>query len=186
MSNYTYFILAISVIQFLYTLSFFDLDFSAFSILLFISLSYASYYDLEHLEIPDLVSIGLFPVGAFWVLSVSPEILVHRLMEGIAALLFFFIFSRIFRGLWKKEGLGFGDIKLIASATVWIGLAHVPVMIFVASCSALIANFYNPARKGAKNPDTRIPFAPHLSAAIWFVWFLAALNVHGLEVERFW
>lgn len=181
MSKYLFTLFFFLFCLYLYSLVFGSLDVSAFSTVLFLSLNFASYVDLKRMEIPDLVSIGLFPVGAFWVIRVQPELLFQRLLEAISILLLFTLFSRVYIYLRHKEGLGFGDIKLIASATVWIGIGNIPIMIFFAASSGLIASFYRFDKTVANLPDTRIPFGPHLAASIWFVWFLTLLDLSDFE-----
>lgn len=182
MSKYLTLLLCFTIVLFIYSTTRCSFEITIFSSTLFSSLVYASYIDLKKMEIPDLVSIGLFPVGALWVARTAPDLLVQRLLEAIFALLLFFLFNYLFRLVRKKEGLGFGDIKLIASSTVWIGLVNVPVMIFVAACSGLIASFYRFDKTVATNADTRIPFGPHLAASIWFVWFLTLFDMPNFEI----
>ncbi|MEM9634946.1 MAG: A24 family peptidase [Pseudomonadota bacterium] len=152
---------------------------SLFSVILFVALFYASCVDIARMEIPDLVSIGLFPTGAVWLLTYSPDKIVPNLLGAIFSLLLFYLFSRAFFVLRNKEGLGFGDVKLIASSTVWVGLQNLPIMILIAATSGLIASFYNFGKKTSTQSETRIPFGPHLAIAIWIVWFAANIDLTG-------
>lgn len=158
------------------------IEYFTFSAFLFASLTYASFIDLQHMEIPDLVSIGLFPAGAAWCLIASPDLIMQRLLGGIAALVLFYAFGRFFYHLRKIEGLGFGDIKLIASSAVWIGLSNLPMMILLASASGLIASFYRFGIRKDITSDTRIPFGPHLAASIWIVWFLTVFDISDVQL----
>jgi leader peptidase (prepilin peptidase)/N-methyltransferase len=69
-----------------------------------------------------------------------------------------------FRLIAKKEGMGFGDFKLLAAIGAWTGWQVLPVAILVsASIGAVVGSlFLWLARKGA---DTRIPFGPYLALA---------------------
>jgi leader peptidase (prepilin peptidase)/N-methyltransferase len=160
-------------------LSFFLLPFtsSIFSVILVISLTYASYVDLKRMEIPDFVSIGLFPLGAVWLMVHSPDLLVARLLGAMLVLLLLSLFARLFFLARGRQGLGFGDIKLAASATVWIGLPAFPLMILLAATSGLIASFYRFDKRRESHPDARIPLGPHLAMSIWIVWFLMVLDL---------
>lgn len=148
-----------------------------FSVILLVALCYASYVDLERMEIPDTVSVGLFPVGAAFVMFQEPDLLIERLLGGILVLLGLALFCRLFFVLRGREGLGFGDVKLISSATVWIGLAQLPVMVFVAAATGLIASFYRFAKTRQRQPEVRLPFGPFLAASIWIVWISAAVGL---------
>ena len=67
-----------------------------------------------------------------------------------------------FRLLTKKEGMGFGDFKLLAAIGAWTGWQVLPVAILVsAGLGAVIGSLVLwLAKKGA---DTRIPFGPYLA-----------------------
>ena len=67
-----------------------------------------------------------------------------------------------FRLIAKKEGMGFGDFKLLAAIGAWTGWQVLPVAIIVsAGLGAVIGSLVLwLSRKGA---DTRIPFGPYLA-----------------------
>jgi leader peptidase (prepilin peptidase) / N-methyltransferase len=67
-----------------------------------------------------------------------------------------------FRILAKKEGMGYGDFKLLAAIGAWTGWQVLPVVIIAsAGLGAVIGSLALwLARKGA---DTRIPFGPYLA-----------------------
>ena len=76
-----------------------------------------------------------------------------------------------FRILARKEGMGYGDFKLLAAIGAWTGWQVLPFVIVVsAGLGALIGSaFLWLSRKGA---DTRIPFGPYLAlggiaALVW-------------------
>ncbi|HUL56226.1 MAG TPA: A24 family peptidase [Usitatibacter sp.] len=76
-----------------------------------------------------------------------------------------------FRLVAKKEGMGYGDFKLLAAIGAWTGWQVLPVVIVIsAGLGAVIGSlFLWLARKGT---DTRIPFGPYLAlggiaALVW-------------------
>ena len=67
-----------------------------------------------------------------------------------------------FRLLTKKEGMGFGDFKLLAAIGAWTGWQVLPVAIIVsAGLGAVIGSLVLWLSK--KGADTRIPFGPYLA-----------------------
>jgi leader peptidase (prepilin peptidase)/N-methyltransferase len=77
----------------------------------------------------------------------------------------------MFRLIAKKEGMGFGDFKLLAAIGAWLGWQVLPFVIVVsAGLGAILGSLaLYLSRKGA---DTRIPFGPYLAlggiaALIW-------------------
>ena len=76
-----------------------------------------------------------------------------------------------FRLIAKKEGMGFGDFKLLAAIGAWTGWQVLPVVIVAsAGLGAVVGSlFLWLSRRGA---DTRIPFGPYLAlggivAIVW-------------------
>jgi leader peptidase (prepilin peptidase)/N-methyltransferase len=69
-----------------------------------------------------------------------------------------------FRLIAKKEGMGFGDFKLLAAIGAWTGWQVLPVAILAsAGLGAVVGSlFLWLSKKGA---DTRIPFGPYLALA---------------------
>ena len=67
-----------------------------------------------------------------------------------------------FRLIAKKEGMGYGDFKLLAAIGAWTGWQVLPFVVLVsAGLGAVIGSlFLWLSRKGA---DTRIPFGPYLA-----------------------
>jgi leader peptidase (prepilin peptidase)/N-methyltransferase len=69
-----------------------------------------------------------------------------------------------FRLIAKKEGMGYGDFKLLAAIGAWTGWQVLPFVVIVsAGLGAVIGSlFLWLSRKGS---DTRIPFGPYLALA---------------------
>ena len=62
----------------------------------------------------------------------------------------------------KKEGMGFGDFKLLAAIGAWTGWQVLPVVIVIsAGLGAVIGSIVLGLSK--KGVDTRIPFGPYLA-----------------------
>jgi leader peptidase (prepilin peptidase)/N-methyltransferase len=67
-----------------------------------------------------------------------------------------------FRLIAKKEGMGYGDFKLLAAIGAWTGWQVLPVVIVVsAGLGAVIGSIALWLTK--KGADTRIPFGPYLA-----------------------
>lgn len=86
--------------------------------------------DLEHYMIPDSIQFALFVLGLLYVFEIGLA-LDDRLMGaaigfGIGLLLHYGYFW-----LMGKHGLGFGDVKLLASIGLWIDVAALPVFLFL-------------------------------------------------------
>lgn len=67
-----------------------------------------------------------------------------------------------FRLIAKKEGMGYGDFKLLAAIGAWTGWQVLPFVVVVsAGLGAVIGSFL--LWRAKKGSDTRIPFGPYLA-----------------------
>lgn len=118
--------------------------------------------DIHHQIIPDVISLPGIVLGVLFSF-VSPTVtwqssLIGLLVGGgvLYAVAFFYFLLR------KVDGMGGGDIKLLAMIGAWLGWQSLPFVIFASSLSGslvgLIAMFFQ--KKGGR---TRIPFGPFLS-----------------------
>ncbi len=129
------------------------------------------FIDIHHQIIPDVISLPGIVLGVIFSF-VSPTVswqssLIGLLVGGgvLYAVAFFYFLLR------KVDGMGGGDIKLLAMIGAWLGWQSLPFVIFASSLSGslvgLIAMFYQ--RKGGR---TRIPFGPFLSlSALVYTFF---------------
>ena len=120
-----------------------------------------TFVDLAHQIIPDVVSLPGICVGfvaSFFLPGISwTESLLGILIGGGLLL----AVAEGYRFLRKKEGMGGGDIKLLAMIGAFLGWKSIPVTIFIASfLGALVGGLYLAVtRKGTQVP---IPFGPYL------------------------
>ncbi len=71
-----------------------------------------------------------------------------------------------FKLLTGKEGMGYGDFKLLAALGAWMGWQSLLVIILLSSLvGAIVGTIILIASKQGR--DTAIPFGPYLAAAGW-------------------
>ncbi|MDO9040720.1 MAG: prepilin peptidase [Desulfocapsaceae bacterium] len=133
--------------------------------------------DIQHQIIPDVISLPGILMGLIFSF-VTPALnwkdsLIGILLGGgvlYAIALFYY--------LWRKqEGMGGGDIKLLAMIGAFLGWQALPFVIFASSlsgsCVGILAMIKQ--RKGGK---ARIPFGPFLSlAALIYLFFPEQVNL---------
>lgn len=123
-----------------------------------------SIVDLQHRIIPDEISLGGIPAGflaAIWTGDVPwwSSILGMLLGGGL-----FLAVAVLYEKLTKREGLGGGDIKLLAALGAWLGHASIlPIIILSTSLGSVIGIIYMAATR--KNTQAAIPFGPFLVLA---------------------
>ncbi|MGN6320175.1 MAG: prepilin peptidase [Dyella sp.] len=77
----------------------------------------------------------------------------------------------LFKLLTGKEGMGFGDFKLLAALGAWMGpMSLLPVVLLSSLIGALVGGALIALRKHGR--EVPMPFGPFLAAAGW-VWFVA-------------
>ena len=73
---------------------------------------------------------------------------------------------QLFKLLTKKEGMGFGDFKLLAALGAWTGFSFLPQIILISSVVGSIAGI-SMLIIGKTKQQQPIPFGPYLAVAGW-------------------
>ncbi len=143
---------------------------------LFISLLIAvSFIDLDHKIIPDIISIPgmvIGVVGAYWV----PRITIWESLAGLlvgGGILFMVAWGYYL--LTRREGMGGGDIKLLAMIGAFLGWQMVPQVLFLGALSGAVVGGCLMLFKGSGR-HTEIPFGPFLSFGASISLFLPKLQ----------
>ena len=76
----------------------------------------------------------------------------------------------LFKLITGKEGMGFGDFKLLAALGAWLGWQMLPVIILLSSVVGAVLGITLLSLQG-KGRNTSIPFGPYLAAAGWIAMF---------------
>ncbi len=142
-----------------------------FALLLTWSLLALSAIDIDHQLLPDSITLPLLWLGlllsVFNVFSDSHS----SIIGAIAGYLSLWLVYQLFKLTTGKEGMGYGDFKLLALFGAWLGWQYLPMIILLSSLvGALIGITMVILAKHDRN--TPIPFGPYLAAAGWLalVW----------------
>jgi leader peptidase (prepilin peptidase)/N-methyltransferase len=68
----------------------------------------------------------------------------------------------IFKFITGKEGMGYGDFKLLGALGAWVGWTLIPTTLFIASFTAVLISFWRMFQKRHKRGD-KIAFGPFLA-----------------------
>lgn len=136
------------------------------------SLVTISFIDLHHKIIPDVISLPGIVVGLGF--SFFPAALVSwsdSLIGMIGGGGFFYLLAILFERVTGKEGMGGGDIKLVAMIGAWMGWRGLPFIILIASVSGILIGGISllATRQGVR---TKIPFGPFLALGALLYFFL--------------
>ncbi len=120
--------------------------------------------DIQHQIIPDIISLpGI--ISGFCFSFLSPFVtwqdsLIGLLVGGGV----FYAISASYYLLRKQEGLGGGDIKLLAMLGAFLGWQSLFFIIFASSITGLVGGLIA-MRSQKKGGSTRIPFGPFLAVS---------------------
>ena len=146
-----------------------------------------SFIDLDHFYLPDRVTIGGMVLGvplSFLVPEMQGQedrlAALYWSLGGMAgAFLFLWGVGAIFSKLFRKEALGFGDVKLIGAVGAfwgpWAALFTVVLSSVVGSVVGVVLVVRGRAKLGG---FTAVPYGPFLAigALVWMYWGPALLG----------
>jgi len=123
-----------------------------------------SMIDYDTMVIPDQFSLSLMWIGIFISLAsvyVDPSASIKGALLGY--LLLWSIFH-LFKLITGKDGMGYGDFKLLAAGGAWLGMQSVAVIVILSSLSGAVLGSIILLIKKSNKP---IPFGPYLAVGIW-------------------
>jgi len=132
-----------------------------------------SMIDIDHQIIPDSISLPLIwagltlslfhPMADAEYLFIEPKAAIVGALGGYLSL---WSIYHLFRLITGKEGMGYGDFKLLAALGAWLGWKMLPVIIMMSAIVGAVTGIMLIASKRHER-STPIPFGPYLAAAGW-------------------
>lgn len=123
-----------------------------------------TFIDIDFQIIPDVISIPgtvLSAVVSYFVFERSLVLIFLAILIGSGI---FFIVGKLYELIAKREGLGGGDVKLMAMFGAFLGLKAIPFIILFSSLTGTFVGLYLMIFKG-KEKTFAIPFGPFLAFA---------------------
>ena len=123
--------------------------------------------DLDTTLLPDDLTYPLLWAGLLAaMLGISPVSLSDAVIGAMAGYLALWSLYWVFKLLTGKEGMGYGDFKLLAALGAWLGWQYLPVVVLLSSVVGLVFAVSMMA-SGSVKRDQGIPFGPYLAIAGW-------------------
>ncbi len=139
---------------------------AAFAILLSWSLITLAFIDLDEQYLPDSITQPLLWLGLLLNTQNLFTDLESAVIGAAAGYLILWSVYMLFKKLTGKEGMGFGDFKLLAMLGAWLGWQMLPAIILLSSIVGAVIGIFliisNRHQRGVP-----IPFGPFLAAAGW-------------------
>ncbi|MBY0271116.1 MAG: A24 family peptidase [Burkholderiales bacterium] len=138
-----------------------------------------TFIDLDTFYLPDSITLPLLWLGLLFNISGTYAPLPGAVIGAAAGYLSLWGVYWIFKWATGKEGMGYGDFKLLAAIGAWLGWQMLPLTILLSSLvgAAIGISLIVFAGRGRSVP---IPFGPYLAIA-----GMIAL-LHGPALTRAW
>jgi len=135
-----------------------------FLLILVWSLIALSFIDFDHKLLPDKLLLPILWLG----LLVNSQGLItdiySSLYGAVAGYLTLWLVYQVFKLLTGKEGMGYGDFKLLALIGAWLGWQMLPLVILLSSLVGAVIGILGILILG-RDRQLPIPFGPYLSIA---------------------
>ena len=122
--------------------------------------------DVREKLLPDQMTLPLLWVGLIANLNGFFVPLPDAVLGTIAGYLALWSVYWLFKLMTGKEGMGYGDFKLLAALGAWLGWQMLPLVILLSSIVGALVGIFM-IILGGKDRNVQIPFGPFLAAAGW-------------------
>lgn len=135
--------------------------------------------DTDHQLLPDNLTLPLLWLGL--ILSLFDVFIdpVASIIGAISGYLILWVIYQLFRLLTGKEGMGYGDFKLLAALGAWLGWQMLPMIVLLSSVvGAFVGLLLMATHRHRKGQP--LPFGPFIAAAGWIalIWGDPLINYY--------
>ncbi len=139
---------------------------SAAALLLTWALVALSVIDIRTGLLPDIITLPFLWLGLLLNIEGMYCDLSSSVLGAVFGYLSLWSIYQLFKRLTGKEGMGYGDFKLLALLGAWLGWQHLPLIVILSSfLGAAVGIGLIYFKKHDRN--TPIPFGPYLAGAGW-------------------
>lgn len=137
-----------------------------FALVLTWALIALSFIDFDQQLLPDDITLPLLWLGLLLSLFNFYSDTNSSLIGATAGYLSLWFVYQVFKLLTGKEGMGYGDFKLLALFGAWLGWQSLPLIIMLSSLLGAIVGVSLILFRG-RDRQLPIPFGPYLAIAGW-------------------
>lgn len=120
--------------------------------------------DLDSFLLPDSLTLSLLWAGLLFNTQGIYVPLSDAVIGAAAGYMLLWSVYWIFKLATGKEGMGYGDFKLLAALGAWSGWQNLPTILLIASLTGAIIGIATALGKG-RSLSKPIPFGPYLAFA---------------------
>lgn len=122
--------------------------------------------DIDHQLLPDDITLPLLWLGLLLNVNDTFVTLESAVIGAAAGYLTLWGVFWLFKLLTGKDGMGYGDFKLLAALGAWMGWQALPLIILLSSVVGAVVGLSLMVLQ-RRGKDIPIPFGPYLAMAGW-------------------
>jgi leader peptidase (prepilin peptidase)/N-methyltransferase len=120
--------------------------------------------DLDHQLLPDALTLPLLWIGLLININATFVTLESAVLGAVFGYLSLWSVYWLFKVITGKEGMGYGDFKLLAALGAWFGVSALPTIVLLSSLVGAVVGLGLIAT-GRQGRETPMPFGPFLAGA---------------------
>jgi prepilin signal peptidase PulO-like enzyme (type II secretory pathway) len=124
--------------------------------------------DIQHMQLPDLLTLPLLWLGLLANLKGALVPLSDAVTGAAVGYLSLWFVCWGFKLVTGKEGVGYGDIKLLAALGAWCGWQRLPALLLCAALMGILAVLLL-RLTGRSQRGEPLPFGPCLALSGWWL-----------------
>ena len=132
--------------------------------------------DLEHLWLPDRLTLPLIPLGLAAAWAGFGPALPERAAGAALGWAVLFLIAWLYRRLRGREGMGGGDPNMLGAVGAWVGAWQLPSILLGAGLLGLLMALAMRLRGETVTATSRLPLGTLMALAAWPVWIVIALT----------
>ncbi len=129
--------------------------------------------DLDHTLLPDVITVPLLWLGLLLSLSwhagltaPAPTDPSSAILGAACGYLILWTVYWAFKLITGKDGMGYGDFKLLGALGAWMGWQMLPLILLLSAFAGAVIGIALILLRG-RDRNVPIPFGPYLAAAGW-------------------
>lgn len=124
--------------------------------------------DVDTLQLPDQLTLSLLWLGLLFNLDNGYVGLQDAVLGTVSGYLALWLLYWGFKLITGREGLGYGDFKLLAALGAWLGWQVLPELLILAALIGLVQGVFK-AYRDKSSVHRAIPFGPALAFSGWLM-----------------
>jgi leader peptidase (prepilin peptidase)/N-methyltransferase len=126
-----------------------------------------AWIDIRHGIIPDWLNLAIAALGLVKLITLSgPNAGMEVVGEAVVIGASFWLLRQLYFAVRGIQGLGLGDVKFLSAAGIWVGIAGIPMLLLVATMTALACVGVVQISGRALTAQTSMSFGPFLAAGL--------------------